>query len=67
MAECANPNQLENFVYRGFDKASVQGNTLVLTSDDNVVYYTLADGTACRIKNNNEEDPIERTNQPERD
>lgn len=54
MVECVNPSQSDKFKYTGFTSSKVAGaNTLVLTSADNVVYYNIPAGSACRTNPEN--------------
>lgn len=49
--ECASMEQGRSFRYVGADKLKiVNPNTLRLTSDENVIYYNIPAGTACRVQ-----------------
>ena len=46
--ECVTPEIINKFVYRGYEKLEIKGDTLVLTSADNKIYYRIPQGAACR-------------------
>ena len=49
--ECASPEQTSAFRYADFNKYRVvKPSTLELTSNNNVVYYNIPEGTACRVQ-----------------